>query len=798
MRKIIVVVIILCLSYYSYTRFDDFCEEIYKHYIFGSGTPQDKYLFERLNNIVEGNKLQRNNARNDILKLIRKRRVGKCYVKFLESLSTYKNDFLVTLNNQESAQKQSSKLKKYIGDKIDCLMIKSELNFTMNIKLPDIICNIHKCQTTLLQLQSAFVRNDVEQDTGSLILSSFLEVFWGNYNNSKKAVKAKIENTWKNDICRYINYSILKPMIKDTNETDANELIKNDKFKMRISDYIRNYYGRFLLPNCGKRCIEEVIKSADNIKLRCELRSQLLGIVVSSFLEMFVVHKKLEKQLVIRFFEMVEKLIIGKCYMVHMLIDLVFYLQLYKDFDIMKMLLNRMFPAIEGNSFDAQFLKYMFVSGFINVSDKIHEIKMIERLLEIFRREFENTTNYDYKDLLLRALFAFNDYKYILKNKNELFNEYIFRSRNLGIKNIPSAYADFFVNTALQIGGLYGIDIFRNFVIENASDVIVSLDKKGAKIQDIKYHSALFSLFSPNNERLTKKYLLKILEGDFSDILKKYAMKNLLYISSHHDLSFKYLNKLFKYKNLRCLTSIVSALINNKRIFKRHKKINNCEELKLDTKAIQELIKISFDDNWKNKIKYEHNALNIFYLNFSKANKFTTYDTCYGGHLPTDTPPTFVENIVYGLEYEKDSGSESCNKLTFISSIMYLILNNLTNPNFYKKLNKYTLNSIYKGSLRFILRKIARELNATVNFKALENKNYRYLLNFYTGFILPKNLQERKSLSSYKILLTRISERFLITFLFVKTKSGVNVIKVIPFETAANIWQAELQKLFEQ
>ncbi len=788
----------------SYARFDDFCNNLYEYYSIGSKTAQDKYLSKRLDDITNGNKVKRNKATKDILRIVSKKRTGICSVKFLESLSVYINDYIGILeNNGGNAMGLSLKVKKYVGDRVNCLVIRNELNLSGNVHLPRAVCKVNRCNTTLLQLYKAFTTGVFIQDSKKVLLSSFLKMFWRNYYSEGKGAKTDVINLWRQDICGHINVNIIKPMMTNKDITDYRELIDDDEFKGNVSNYILTYFGKTLIPKCGTLCINKIIKLAEDVKLNCNVRSQLLGLVASSLMQKFSTSKKTDEGQAIKLFKMIEKLLQDKCYSVELVMDILFDLELYKHTGVMKIVLDGIFPALRSNSFDSQFVKYLLVAGFMNVSDKINEIALKDRLLGIVKNEFEQTSDYDYKDLLLRALFAFNEYKYILKNRVKLFKEYLSRSINSKVKGIPDAQADFFVNTMLEIGGLYSMDVFRDFVAKNARIAIQNFSNKGAREEDIKYLTILFSLYPYNDKGIVRKFLLKIVNGNFSTLLKQYALKGLLYLVSGHKLFPKYLNRFFKDKKIRCLAALIGSLIHNKIMYKNIDEIDNCKFIKMNTQAVKELVKISFDEKWENKLKNTMNALNIFSLNFSRADKFVTYATCNVGHEPSYTPVTFVKNVVYGLECEEKCDKKgcyckfSCDKLVFPESLVYLLFNNITNPLLYRKLNRYTSDFVYIGTLKFIMRKIARELNATVSFKALRNKNYEYLLQLYSGYILPHKKGENHSLISYKTLLARISERFLITFLLTRTRRGVNVIKVLPFATASNIWQRRLQDYFK-
>ncbi|MFN7181119.1 MAG: hypothetical protein ACK4NF_00355 [Planctomycetota bacterium] len=799
-KRIIIAIVSWGIITLLYAQNEDFCENIEKNLVIRSQTQQDKYFFSRLNDIAYGNKRQRTNAIAQILRVVTKARKGRCYIRFLEILNSYINDYINyirALENEEKGEEISSHIKKYISNKIECLIIRNELLLSASADIPRVVCSINKCKSTLLYLYKAFASN-TQYSLNIKVLSFFLKIFWRNYFESKKSTRTKIRARWEQDICNSIN-DIVERTRKRYKITNTTDLLDDEGFKGNVGNFIFNYFGSILLPECGSKCIDELLSFTSHKKLDCNISSQLLDIVASSLRYMFSGTKKVDKQLLMQLFETMEKLVKQKCYLMSISMDTLFFLELYNDNDIMNIVLNRIFPLIGSGSFDAEFFKYMLVAGFANMGYNIYDLTIKNRLLDILRDEFENTTNYDYKDVILRTLYALNDYKYLLKNKDKLFEQYMrgVKSLNMGT-NIPAASGDFFLNTLLQVAGLYGLDNFRDFIIKNSAAIRGNSREKRPAIKDIQYSIILLSLFAYQDKNFAEKFLVRIVKGNFPLLVKQYALKSLLYLISRQKLSTNYLKKFSKYDRLQCFVNLIGALISDKTIVTKMDDIKGCKEIKLDTNAVKELLKIAIASARKTNPENIPSALNIFQLNFSETDKFVSYDTCGVGHIPADSPIVSVKNSIYAIEYDKKNLSDRCDKMVFISSLLYILLNNLTNPSLYKKLDRFTTSSVYKGQLKFIIRKIARELNATADFKALKEKNYKYLLNFYTGFILPPQSDGHGSLSSYKVLLTRISERFLVTFILTRTNDGVNIIKVVPFETAANFWVTTLQNYFSK
>ncbi len=806
------VISIICLSFtlQIFAGFDDFCDYIYEHYIINSGTPQDKYLSQKLNDIIKGDNTKKQEALKSLLNVVTKKRVGKCSVRFLESLSTYINDYIGTVRSNEDIDVVSAKIKESIGDKIECLTIRNDLNLRLKIKLPSVVCDIPKCYVTLLQLESAL------GEKKNLILITFLELFWRSYYTKNVTIKNDTKKEWEKVICSGITEDIAEKMIKNEEVSDPNALIDNEDFKRNVAEFVIKYLGHQLIPKCGKQCAYKVIEIASDRTLQCDLRTQLLELVSLAFRGTY---RSIDFQSELKLFHAFERLVKDECFAIQAaLSNVLFDLSLFTNEKIMDVVVNKILSSIKNNSLGAKFLKESIVDGFVNVSHIIHSIKKLPELLEFFRNEFEKSNDYEYKEKLLRALFAFNQYKYILKNKNKLYDDFRLRSKQLNVKGIPKIYVDSsgYVSSLLQIGALYGLSNFKDFFDKEVKNSVQELVSGGISEKDKEYLFLLFTLFGYTDRKFQDGYLMEILKGVSMVapfMIKQFGLKALFYNALKKDLINNYISKLFEYPDTSCLSYLINALLGDKTVLGKVDNIEHCEKIKLNTNAVKELIKISLEPRWKDKIKDNPDAGNILNLAFSKAKKIVEYRTCGIGHGVLGTFPTFLKNVLYGLEcseYERKSGASadvtglssqqgtamcaSCDKMSFVSSIVYLLVNAMENPHLYKRLDDHTNSTTYKGPLKFILRKIAKELNATVSFKALEKGFYRYLVNFYSGFIVPTDTKTGIPLYSYKTLLTKISERFLITFIFTKSKRGVNIIKVVPFESAAILWQLKLKE----
>jgi hypothetical protein len=310
----------------------------------------------------------------------------------------------------------------------------------------------------------------------------------------------------------------------------------------------------------------------------------------------------------------------------------------------------------------------------------------------------------------------------------------------------------------------------------------------------------LLALVGYFNETLIDDYIFdKILLTKSQMILKEVALKYILYTASKKLLLQKYLKKFFQLEEARCYAFLLGSFLGHKSAFAKLNTISDCENIGLSTKAVRELVKISFDDKWANTIEHNLNAINILNLKLSKADKFVSYETCGVGHRPISQLPTFLTNTFYAIESNENEDKEGCNKLAFKSSIIYMILNNLNHDGriFLKKLDKTTKNTSYKGTLKNVLYQISKELNTEIDLKYIKTANFKYLLNRYISLSLPENNHTKSSLNSYKILLTKISERFLITYIFEKTKSHKFIIKVMPYKIASSYWSSRFDNLFK-
>ncbi|MFN7181880.1 MAG: hypothetical protein ACK4NF_04275 [Planctomycetota bacterium] len=781
----------LFTSIVIFGEFDDFCNNIYENFIINSQKPQDKYLREKLDNIAKGGEAKKGEAVKKLVNLVKKRRTGKCSLNFLESLSTYINDYLATIENEEGSKVAIAKIRESIADKIECLLVRSELNLRVKVKLPKIVCELPSCYATLSRIEAAFAGSK------NLLLVTFLEQFWGSYYTEKQ----EIQMLWEKDICGVINENI-ETMKNNEGISEQQPLIEKEEFKSFVYQYLIQFFGNKLLPKCGNPCVDKVINTVSKKTLDCEDRALLLELTTTSLTK---TTKSLPPEIEEKLFETFGTLVKDECYAIQKALpDIFFGLELFSNEKIFDIVVAKILKRIKSNSFDARYLKQTIVSGFINVSHKIYNIKKFNELLSFLEEEFEKVEDYEYKEILLRALFAFNDYKYLLKNRNKLFNEFNSRCKNLNVKGIPSLYADKFNYTTrlLQIGTIYGINLFKEFVDKNAKNSVQELINGQLLEKDKHYLLLLFSLFGNTEKNFVDNYLIESLKGVTMVspfLVKQYALKTLFYNTSKKELISSYTNKLFEYPDVGCLSYLINALLGDITTLKKVENLENCERIRLNTKSVQELIKIAIDPQaWKNKIKEAPEAVNITNLELSKATEFVTYDSCGVGHEAIGGSPNLLANMFYGLECrELFKGTCSfCDYMSFVSAIVYLMLNALENPTFYKKLDGKTLSTYYKGPLKFVLRKIARELNATISFKALQKSPHKYLLNIYSGFLIPTNPQTQESLYTYKTLLTKISERFLLTFLFTK-KKGANIMKVVPFESAASIWALKLRKYFK-
>lgn len=793
--------IFLCilLSITIYTSSYDFCDDIYEDYIYKSGTPQDKYLTDKLDKITNGKEQEKQASIKDLLKIIKKRRIGKCSVKFLESVSTFINDYIQNLGNNQQADEATANINRWIGNKVSCLTVRNDLNLKLKNKIPFIVCEIDNCHTIPLEISSAFGGFDSSSEGGKeLLLTAFLELFWASYYTPNKILKNKVKDDWIHKICDGINY-IKDLILKEGNITDSRSLIDNEDFKRSVSEAVLMYFGKELLPNCGKPCTHEIMKIASKRTLQCGLRSQLLNLISTAFIR---TSKSIGSDSEIKLFLTFEKLTKDKCYEIqYALTDTLFKLELYKNDKIMDVLIERILSNVRGYSEDEKFLKSDIVSGFINVSNQPYNIKKIDELFNFFEKEFETTKDYDYKELLLRALFAFNRYKYILKNEKKLFEEYKTRLKELNIKSLVSPQSDIYINTLLQVAAVYGLESFKSYIEKNVPAIVKSFEQSSTD-DDKKYLFILLTLFGYNDKNI-ESYLFSLLKGVTPAMVKQYALKNLFYNSSRRELVNNYLNKLFENPDIGCLSYLASAIVGDVTALKKIDNLEECEKIRLSTKAARELIKLSLDKDWNSKIKNNPDSINIQNLNLSKSSKFVTYDTCNIGHNPTGTPPNFIKNLIYGVECEETCGvggcycKSSCDKLTIVSSLVYLNLNNLKYHSFAKKLEENTENIVYKGKLKNVLRKIGRELNVTIGLGALKKGPLKYILDSFSAFTLPHDKQLNKSISSYKALLARISERFLVTFIFFKGKKSKSYfIKILPFDSASNKWNIKLNKIF--
>lgn len=790
----------IIFSIVLYTRSDDFCDDIYENYIYKSGTSQDKYLTDKLDKIINGEEQAKQASIKDLLRIIKKKRLGKCSVKFLDSVNTFINDYLQALGNNQQADEATASINKWIGNKINCLTVRNELNLKLKVKIPSKICEIDNCHTILLELSAAFGGSGYSSEgSKELLLMTFLELFWANYHTPNKTLKNKVLTEWTEKVCGGINY-IKDLILKEGNVIDSRSLIDNEDFKRSASDAILLYFGKELLPKCGKPCIYKVMEIASKRTLECSLRSELLKIVSNAYIG---TDKNIDIESEIKLFATFEKLTKDKCYEIQFaLSDLLLSakLKLYENEKIMSIVMKRILTNVKGYSEEERFLKSDLVSGFINVSDKVESIQERDALFKFFEKEFETTKDYDYKELLLRALFAFNRYKYILKNEKKLFEEFKTRVKERNIKSLISTQSDFYTNTLLQIAAIYGLESFRSYIEKNVPGIIKNFEQSSTD-DDKKYLSILLAIYGYNDKSI-EEYLMGLLKGITPTMVKQYALRTLFYNSARKELVNNYLNKLFENPDVGCLSYLASAVVGDVTALKKIDNLEECEKIKLSTKAVRELLKLSLDKDWRDKIKSNQDAINIKNLNLTKSNKFVTYDTCNVGHNPIGTPPTFLKNVVYGLECEEICTTEgcycsSCNKLAFTSSLLYLSLNSLKHYNFSRKLEENTADTVYRGKFKNIMRKIGRELNATISFGALKKGQLKYILDFFSAFTLPSDKQLNKSISSYKALLAKISERFLVTFVFFKGKeSGSNFIKVLPFDSASIKWNIKLNKIF--
>lgn len=806
--KIIALISCAFLATILFSKEIDFCEFISDLYVYKSGTSQDKYLSAKLDKIVKGTNQEKQEAIKKLVSLIKKKRVRGCAIKFLESLNTYINDYIQTLGNSQEADEATATINKWISNKVSCLIIRNELNLRLKVKIPYMVCEIEDCHMLPLELSSAFGGGGGGEkgESKELLLTTFLELFWKDYYTSNKILKEKIKNTWTDKICGGIN-DIKKSMLEEYKVTDSNMLIDDEDFKRNVSEYILRYFGIELIPTCGKSCAFKIMDIASKRTLECGLRVQLLELVSRAFRR---TSKNVDLDSQIQLFITFDKLARDRCYYIQFaLSDTLFDMELYRNKKIMEIVIKKILSHTGGYSEEEIFLKNHIVSGFINISHRIYDIEGLEELLQFFEKEFERTKDSEYKDLLLRTLFAFNRYTYIIKNEKKLFQEYVaklpeeyikLKNSLLNIEYMTSIYLDPYLNTLLQISALYGLESFKKYFEQNIPSIIKKLEESGRE-EDKMYFIIILGLFG-YTDKVTEGYAMSLLNGVAPPLLKQYAFKNLLYNVSRRELINNYLNKLYENPDVGCLSYLASAAMEDITAFKKVENLENCDKMNISTEAGRELVKLSLDKNWQNTIKGNQTAINILNLNLARTNEFVGYETCNVGHKPIGAPPTFVKNVVYGLECNKICEQrmcycKSCNKLSLGSALIYLNLNNLNSPSFFKRLNENTGNIIYRGRLKDILRKIGRELNATVDFGALKKGPYKYLLNFFGAFPMSYDKQLNKSTSSYKTLFLKISDRFLITFIFYQNKkSNHNFIKVIPFESASNIWNIKLNRLF--
>jgi hypothetical protein len=800
-------------------KIKDYCEDMFE---IGLESKLGKYLKENLDKIAGGNEKERKEAISLLTKLVSKKRIGRCSRVFPENLRIFINDYIASLGEGPKSERAAKRIQEAVADKITCMLTRRELNRRIEWKIPLSVCGIPTCQLPLEHLAISF------EGERRILLYQFLEIYWGAYYGKgvNKFIKQQIVKEWERKICGEMKGMAEK--IAQQKEIDSRAVVNEEEYTDFVTNYIIGYFGNEVIRKGGKEAVIKILETASKETLPCSERGQLLDFLHTAFLktsEVFTDTPDLKAKLV----ETFGKLTKARCYATpYALVDSLTALKLYSDKDIMDIFVNKILDNLKVVEKDSKlrelkFLKEYLASGFLSLSNEVYKIKNLRKVMKFFVDEFtapSNASEYDYREQLVKMLYAFSNYKvsgfykYLFKNSSILFNEFSNRQKILRIKGIPTykynsetvPYSSYnadstnYLQTLFEIGAMYNLENFRNFVKANAKSLVGEFEDVRQEEIEKKYIILLLAWYIHSEDGFTKYLAEKIINGITADYHTKiFAFKNLLYTLPRD----KVLNYTKQFSD--CLAFLINAFLGEKSLLQKIDNIQNCDKLILNTDAVKELLKIAVDINWiKNVKNNKETCRNILNLNFSAAKEFVEYSTCaVTGHLPISTSIGHPRSALFGIEcreqtmqtFEGKQGKGcSCNSTSFVSALVYLMLNNLKNPTFYKKLDDNTKQTRYAGTVEQILRRIALENNATLDIRALKKSKFKYIANTFSSFSLLESSQTNKSQQSYKVLLLKISERFFITYIFEKRKWG-NVLKVLPFESAASWWTLYLHDL---